>query len=167
MESSDIAIWPQSGRPSVTFRVRALTRQDAASIAGWRYDGRWASYDLASIDAIVDELEMYSAIVDADGVLHGFFCVDAAARVPGLEPDARFLDVGIGLDPALVGKGWGSELGRVVKQHLHEVHPTLGLRAAVQSWNERSLKVARRLGFSEVCRHSSRGIEYTVLVVSP
>ena len=108
-----------------------------------------------------------AAIVDADGVLHGFFCVGAAARVPGLEPDPRFLDVGIGLDPSLVGKGWGNELGHVVTRHLNEVHPTRRLRAAVQSWNERSLKVARRLGFSEVFRHTSRGVEYTVLVVSP
>jgi len=149
------------------FHVRALTHDDAAIVAGWHYDGRWATYDLASIDTLVDELEMYSAIVDADGVLHGFFCVGAAARVPGLEPDPRFLDVGIGLDPALVGKGWGNELGHVVTRHLNEVHPTLRLRAAVQSWNERSLKVARRLGFSEVFRHTSGGVEYTVLVVSP
>jgi RimJ/RimL family protein N-acetyltransferase len=147
--------------------IRALTHDDAANIAGWHYDGRWATYDLASIDTLVDELEMYSAIVDADGVLHGFLCVGAAARVPGLEPDPRFLDVGIGLDPSLVGKGWGSELGRLVKRHLNQLHPTLGLRAAVQSWNERSLKLARRLGFSEVFRHTSRSVEYTVLVVLP
>jgi RimJ/RimL family protein N-acetyltransferase len=150
-----------TARPAL--HVRALTHQDAASIAAWRYDGRWASYDLASSDALVDELELYSAIVDAAGALHGFFCVGAAARVPELEPDARFLDVGIGLDPALVGKGWGDALGRLVMRHLDEIHPTLRLRAVVQSWNERSLKVARRLGFSEVGRHASNGLEYTVL----
>jgi RimJ/RimL family protein N-acetyltransferase len=58
-------------------------------------------------------------------------------------------------------------LGRLVKRHLNQLHPTLGLRAAVQSWNERSLKLARRLGFSEVFRHTSRSVEYTVLVVLP
>src|SRR6478609_7686080 len=145
-------------------RVRALTKDDAARIAGWRYTGRSASYDVSRSEVIVDELELYSAIVDANDMLHAFYCVGAAARVPGLEPDPRFLDVGIGLDPAVVGKGRSSELGPVAMAHLEEVHPTLGLRAVIQSWNESSRKVARRLGFSEVGLHSSGGIDYTVLV---
>jgi [ribosomal protein S18]-alanine N-acetyltransferase len=147
-----------------TFHVRALTHDDAVRIAAWRYGGPWATYDLASSDTIEDELPLYTAIVDSHDVLHAFSCVDSAARVPGLEPDPRFLDVGIGLDPELVGKGRGSEFGRLVMRNLEIEDPAQRFRAVVQSWNERSLRLGRRLGFTVAGTHSTDGTEYAILV---
>lgn len=147
------------GVPSL--QVRALTRDDAVRIAGWRYDGPWAVYDVADSQILVGELDHYSAIVDASDVLHGFFCVGPAARVPGLEPDPRYVDIGIGLDPAIVGIGRGAAVGRLVMRHLGSDQR---LRAVVQSWNERSLRLARRLGFSETGVREAGGVLYAVLV---
>lgn len=147
-----------------TLRRRALTPDDADLIAGWHYDGPWAVYDVPESGRLTAELGDYSAIVDDDDVLHAFFCQGAAARVQGLVADPRYVDVGIGLDPAIVGKGRGAEVGQLVLRHLAGRHGAQGIRAVVQSWNQRSLRLARNLGFVEVGTHDVDGVGFTVLV---
>lgn len=80
----------------------------------------------------------------------GFFCVGAATRVPRLDPDPEMLDVGVGMDPRLVGQGSGRAFGTVVLDHLGRRYPGQPLRAVIQSWNVRSQRFAARLGFVDV-----------------
>ncbi len=143
--------------------VRALTIEDAVQIAGWRYDGPWDVYDVMDSSVIIEEIGDYSAIADSDDILQGFFCVGSAARVPGLAADPHHVDIGLGLDPALVGSGRGAEMGRVIMRHIGTDSP---FRAVVQSWNERSLRLGRRLGFTQVGVHDVDGVAFAVLVTS-
>src|SRR3954451_6546180 len=54
--------------------------------------------------------------------------------------EPAILDVGIGMNRELVGR-------ETVLNCLAAHHPGVTLRAVVQSWNERSLRLTRRLGF--------------------
>lgn len=70
--------------------------------------------------------------------------------------------------PALVGHGHGREFGTAVLAHvLHTAPDAVALRAVVQRWNERSLRLARFLGFAEtgthVCVQGGRAVPYAVL----
>ena len=80
---------------------------DALCVAGWRYGEQWSVYDLESASDLLDELDLYWSVTDAADTLVGFVCVEAAARVPGLDADSSFIDVGIGMDPDLVDQGRG------------------------------------------------------------
>jgi [ribosomal protein S18]-alanine N-acetyltransferase len=82
--------------------------------------------------------------------LSGFFCTGAAARVSGLDEDPSLVDVGVGMDPDLFGQGRGAAFARTVLEFLAREYPGRSLRAVVQSWNGRSLRLTRRLGFVDV-----------------
>ncbi len=125
-----------------------MSAHDAHLVATWRYSGPWAVYDMASAQPIFDHLPDYVAVTSG-GQLVGFCCVGHAARVPGLLKEVDVLDVGLGMHPELVGHGRGEELGRTVLEFLATTHPDQQLRAVVQNWNERSLRLTRRLGFED------------------
>ena len=67
-----------------------------------------------------------------------------------LNADPEIVDVGVGMDPCLVGQGSGQTFGTAVLDHLGRRHPGRPLRAVIQSWNVRSRRFAARLGFFDV-----------------
>jgi ribosomal-protein-alanine N-acetyltransferase len=90
--------------------IREVTPMEAAATTKWRYQGPWSVYD-GKVSHIVTAADGYHAIAErATDKFLGFVCLGAEARVPGLAEDADVLDVGIGLDPAIVGQGKGRSI---------------------------------------------------------
>jgi RimJ/RimL family protein N-acetyltransferase len=125
-----------------------MTAGEAQLIAIWQYDGDWSVYNLDSAGSLLDDLSCYHAVL-ADERLVGFCCTGIAARVPGIADEPGILDVGMGMDPALVGQGHGAALGSAVLSYLTAHHPNQTMRVVIQSWNARSLRLARQLGFAD------------------
>lgn len=137
--------------PRSCLLVRAMSTDDALRVAEWRYPDQWSVYDLSSARSILDELDLYRAVIDTGrDALIGVCCIGTAARVSGLDEDPSLIDVGVGMDPNMVGRGKGPEFGRAVMNYFAFRYPGRSMRAVVQSWNERSLRLARRLGFVDV-----------------
>lgn len=153
--------------PLTGFALRPLTPEDAAAASAWRYEGPWSVYDGTEEDPISSE-KGYQAIVDEDGTFLGFVCTGAEARVRGLGAEEGTLDVGVGLDPAIVGKGRGASILAPVLDAVATESDARVLRAVVQSWNARSLRLCSRLGFREAGRHVAHepngDVEYLTLV---
>lgn len=158
-----------SGEPA--FRVRPLELSDAEAIAAWRYEGPWSVYDSRPGDGLLSAADGYHAVADEAGSLVGFLCLGQEARVPGLAADENVVDVGVGMRPDLVGHGLGPAFGAAVLDYVRGRRGDLPLRAVVQSWNERSLRLTRRLGFrvngTHSCIQDGREVSYTVLVLPP
>jgi RimJ/RimL family protein N-acetyltransferase len=147
--------------------VRPLTDADSRDIACWRYSGPWRCYDLRPEDGLLEADDGYLAVVgDPGGELVGFLCTGEEARVPGIGEEPDVVDVGVGMRPELVGQGYGVRFGEAVLDHLRAIGASRA-RAVVQSWNERSIRTARRMGFAgntrHVCRQDGRDVEYVVL----
>ena len=84
--------------------------------------GRCTTFDSPAV--VLDELNLYWAVSDTAGeTLVGFVCTGAAARVPGLDADPSLIDVGVGMNPDLVGQGRGSEFGEAVLDTWRAVVP--------------------------------------------
>jgi RimJ/RimL family protein N-acetyltransferase len=149
----------------VHLHVRALTTADAAGVGEWRYPPPYAVYDVDG-HALIEELDRYWAVVDPDDQLVGFYCTGTAARVPGLPIVDGTVDLGMGMRPDLVGAGLGAAFGATVMEHVAAEHGSRALRVVVQSWNERSARLARRLGFSDAGVHAVGAVEYRVLVTT-
>jgi [ribosomal protein S18]-alanine N-acetyltransferase len=148
--------------------VRPLERRDAEAIAAWRYQGPWSVYDPRPGDEPLSSTVGYHAVADGAGTLVGFVCIGQEARVPGLPAADGITDIGVGMHPDLVGQGLGAAFGAVALDHVRRVCGDRPLRVVVQSWNERSLRLARRLGFREAgshaCVQNGGEVSYTVLI---
>jgi [ribosomal protein S18]-alanine N-acetyltransferase len=149
--------------------VRPLQRSDAEAVASWAYQGPWSIYDSRPGDALISAEAGYdAAVVDDDGSLVGYLCVGQEARVPGLAEAEGVLDIGVGMRPDLVGQGRGRSFGTVVLEYLRERYGDQPLRAVIQSWNERSLRLARNLGFRDAgthqCVQDGHEVSYTLLI---
>ena len=150
--------------------VRPLTAEDAEDIATWQYEGPWHIYDSRPEDRISGD-SGYDAVTDpATGALVGFICVGPEARVPGVGDEPGIVDVGAGMRPDLVGTRIATEFGPAVLGHIRALAGEARLRALVQSWNERSLRLCARLGFRAVgthtCTQDGRDVTYLVLMTS-
>ena len=149
-------------------RVRPLGRRDAEAIAAWRYQEPWSVYNPRLGDEPLSSAAGYHAVVDGEGTLVGFVCIGQEARVPGLPAADGITDIGVGMHPDLVGQGLGRAFGAAAVDHVRHVCGDGPLRVVVQSWNQRSLRLARRLGFREAgsheCAQDGREVSYTVLI---
>ena len=146
----------------MTYHLRPMTADDGEAVAHWRYPGPWAVYDATGP---LDPAEGYWSVVDEFEAFVGFACFGVEARVPGLDERDGVLDVGVGMRPELTGRGRGGPFAEAVLRHAREVAGARRVRAVVQQWNERSLRLLRGLGFAETGRHDvpSQGQRYVVL----
>jgi [ribosomal protein S18]-alanine N-acetyltransferase len=155
-------------RPVQALHVRPLEPRDAEAVAAWRYQGPWSIYDPHPGDEPISAVAGYDAVVDDAGSLVGFVCVGQEARVPGLTEADGTIDIGVGMHPDLVGRGLGRRFGAVVLDHVRGRYGDRPLRAVVQGWNQRSLRLARSLGFRDAGTHScvqdGKQVSYVILV---
>ena len=101
----------------IELQVLPLSRVDAESIARWRYPGAYAYYNAAegraaeAVSYMLDPYNDFNAVRGPRG-LHGFCSFGPDGQVCGGAYDADALDIGAGMDPALVGDGSGRALSR-------------------------------------------------------
>lgn len=157
---------------SERLEFRALSSQDAGQIAGWRYAGQYAVYDLpaderdSSIAYMLDPANGYWGAY-RDGVLIGFCSMGPDGQVPGFDYDDSALDVGAGMRPDLTGQGQGATfLGQALEFAVSTVGPG-SLRATIASWNKRALTAARHLGFAPVATFNNPAGRPFVVLVRP
>lgn len=84
-----------------------------------------------------------------EGELAGYCCFGLEARVPGVEEEKDTLDVGYGMRPDLVGKGFGSAFVTAIVDFAVDEFSPRRLRLLILTWNQRSRKVAEALGFQK------------------
>jgi [ribosomal protein S18]-alanine N-acetyltransferase len=124
--------------------ARALAVADAATIASWRYPGRYSTYDVDDPATLARD---HWAITEA-GELIGYCCFGAPARVGGAEEEPGTLDVGYGLAPDRMGRGTGYRFVTTILDFALERHDPERFRVFILDWNESSRRVAARHGFA-------------------
>lgn len=145
-----------------------MTEFFARQIATWTYTGEWSVYNLSPENVLFTGEAEYVAVVGSEGTLVGFACEGIEARVPGLHQEIDTVDVGYGMNPIFVGQGNGFEFGTVVMDYFRNTTGASRFRVVVQSWNERSLRLAKSLRFMEMeiheCVQNGSLVTYTILV---
>lgn len=145
-----------------------MTESFAREIATWTYLDEWSVYNSSPKNDLFTTEAGYLAVVGSEHILVGFACSGVEARVPGLSEAVDTLDVGLGMNPIFVGQGRGAEFGAAVVSYFQDSTNARYLRVVVQSWNERSLNLARKLGFEEIgiheCDQNGSFVAYTVLL---
>ena len=95
----------------MTVDVRAATESDVRLFSAWTYE---PPYDIYNITDSSDEAVRYFLgpdvqchVLEESGAVVGFVTFGSDAHVPGGDYTRKALDIGLGIDPALTGKGNG------------------------------------------------------------
>jgi RimJ/RimL family protein N-acetyltransferase len=129
-------------------RVEEWSETYAREVETWRYEPPWDFYDLASDPADAAEMRdpahfgNYRAVLDDSGRLDAFWF---------FAPDGDLVEIGVGLRPDLTGQGRGEPFLRAQLEYASQWNP-LTFRLFVAAWNERAIRLYRRLGFRETAR---------------
>lgn len=130
-----------------------MTKESAFEISQWTYPDIYSCYGFDRSSEALKELmngEYYAAF-DNDNKILGYICIGKSAQIPTLEKDVymdeTFLDIGLGLNPALCGNGFGSKFLADGISFTKQKFNTSYYRLTVASFNQRAIKVYERIGF--------------------
>ena len=141
------------------YRFRGLGWRDALAIARWRYEGRYAFYNL-SLPALASMVAtqyllsplgiiLYTAVLDERGALVGMF---------SFIHQGKLVEIGLALRPDLTGKGAGEAFVNAGLDFArHRFQPSV-FRLIVATFNHRAIRVYERAGFTAVRTFTRRDI---------
>ena len=136
------------------FNIKPIDQQDACSIATWQHESPYAVYSLSEVDipVLLDPDNRYFAVQDKHGRTIGYCCFGQEGRVPGglyIDTESLVLDVGVGMDPGLVGRGFGRNFVETILRFGAEEYQPVKLRVSIAEFNKRSQRTFMNLGFIE------------------
>ena len=137
----------------LTLLRRPFTAEEAREVAAWAYPPPFDLYDSSDPQVFLTrgtDGGGYYPAVDDEGRLVAFAVVGAEARVRGQEPAEGVVDVGMGVRPGATSQGLGTSLVGQVVELARDLGARSGVRAAVATFNERSLALCRLAGFRPV-----------------
>ncbi len=130
-----------------------MTKEFAFEISQWTYPDIYSFYSFDGSSETLKELmngEYYVA-TDNDNKVLGYICIGKSAQIPTLEKDIyvdeTVLDIGLGLNPALCGNGFGSKFLADGISFAKQKFNASYYRLTVASFNQRAIKVYDRIGF--------------------
>lgn len=138
----------------LSFQYFSMTKQYASLIAKWKYGDPYSLYSMdGSRESILELMNGdYFYVLNEENELIGFICTGNSARVPGgykigIYHSDKYIDLGLGLNPELTGKGIGVYFLTSCLEFIKEQYNTLDVRLVVAKFNERAIKVYERVGF--------------------
>lgn len=156
----------------MNIQVIPMTHNDASAIITWQYPHPYEIYTMNNDDSALESLllpdNQYYAIHNADDDCIGFCCFGKEGQVPNGDYQQPALDVGIGLHPDWIGKGYGAKIFADILIFAHQHFQPPLFRATVAKFNQRSLKMCLKNGFEAVSEFESRsGMPFTILTRLP
>ncbi len=148
-----------------------MTAAHAEEIAGWTYPGEYAIYSFTRDDETIRELldGSYFACLSEDGELTGYYCFGASARIPTADEDVYAedaLDVGLGMRPALCGRGGGAAFLTDGLEFARAKFGATRFRLTVAAFNLRAIRAYEKAGFAaqEEIAHRRTGTAFLVMM---
>ncbi|RHW31479.1 N-acetyltransferase [Neobacillus notoginsengisoli] len=141
----------------------------AAEILGWVYEAPYDFYNNSVTPEGIRELldQPYYAVLSDGRELAGFFCIGESAQVPAGASVGAYtegsIDIGIGMNPNLTGKGMGFTFFSFILTHLQDTFPGVPTRLTVASFNRRAIRLYTKIGFHETMRFQRGAIEFVVM----
>lgn len=119
----------------------------------WKYSKPYDFYNNEwSEDALKERLDgSYRVITDENDRLFGFLCTGETAQIPvghkySVYNDA-FVDMGLGMKPDYVGKGFGYSFCTFIINYISERNRGVPIRLSVATFNKRAIHVYEKIGF--------------------
>ncbi|MEH7461950.1 GNAT family N-acetyltransferase [Bacillus thuringiensis] len=150
--------------------IHNLTLEEAKEINTWQYEAPYEIYSFNGEDDTLKELldGTYYGVCDEQDTFIGYFCFGDNAQVPGgrdakLYTTERVIDIGLGMKPALTGKGLGISFLQAGLQFAKEEFRPETIRLSVAAFNERAIHLYMKAGFQKKVSFVSRGREFQLM----
>ena len=141
-----------------------MTEEDAHIIQSWHYEEPYSIYNMSgdeepnASEEMLDRRSPYYAVRDEQNMLVGFYCYGTSAHVdgdmePGLFVEDRMVTIGLGLRPDIAGHGLGLAFVNAGLDFAREEFAPKRFRLYVFVWNERAIRVYKRVGFQRIGPH--------------
>ncbi|MGM9989032.1 MAG: GNAT family N-acetyltransferase [Bacillaceae bacterium] len=135
--------------------VKQMSMEEARQIATWTYEKPYTMYSMD--EACIPELLQgdYFAVTNSENKLIGYYCFGESAQVPagrrtGAYVANNVVDVGLGINPELCGRGLGFEFLNKGLQFARNELDATKFRLTVAAFNQRGINVYERVGFKKV-----------------
>lgn len=128
------------------------SREIAKKISNWKYPKPYDIYNMNGNENIIKEIleENYYSYIYNDNII-GYFCYGKSAIVPNdnddIYKDDSYLDIGIGMNPKLCGKGKGFNFFKKAVETANELYKIKKYRLTVAKFNQRAIKIYKKYGF--------------------
>jgi RimJ/RimL family protein N-acetyltransferase len=107
-------------------------------------------------------------VIDLDGAMIGEVMLDPHTDRPGhIRPDVGRTELGYLLLPQAWGRGYAAEACAAALDWFADAKPGESVVLRTQTANDRSMRLAAKLGFTEVERYEDHGVEQWFGVWSP
>lgn len=150
--------------------IHVLTKEEAMEINTWTYEEPYSLYSFSGEKEVIEELldGTYYGCCDDQGDLIGYFCFGANAQVPGgrdanLYGGEDVIDIGLGMKPALTGKGIGKEFFQAGIAFATKEFNAKMFRLSVATFNTRAITLYKNIGFKQGIIFLSRGREFMLM----
>jgi RimJ/RimL family protein N-acetyltransferase len=143
------------------YKIQKMTEDAADRIMNWSYPNPYSIYSFSPSQELKEELlngEYYYVSSDVQydiDELIGYVCYGASARIPLPEAktfyhDVSCIDIGLGIKPEKCGDGKGAKFLAEAMAYMQNRENNRCYRLTVAAFNQRAIKVYKRLGFVEV-----------------
>lgn len=133
--------------------IKKMNEKIATDILEWKYTAPYDFYNNELTDEAMEEIldGTYYAIVNETNEIIGFFCIGKSAQVPignqyGVYKE-DFVDMGLGMNPNLVGNGNGFIFCSFIIKYIEENYPDTPIRLTVAKFNQRAIHLYEKFGF--------------------
>lgn len=151
--------------PIPEFRFTAMTEEDGAEIAEWRYPPPYDLYRWPSWEQMVAQgkefgdpqirAKQYTSIRDADGRLIGY---------AQFFPMVGVVRIGLGLRPECCDRGWGTAFTQAIAREAARRSPNSEIDLEVETWNKRAIRTYKRAGFVITDKYKRKASHKTVTI---
>ncbi|MCP1125835.1 GNAT family N-acetyltransferase [Bacillus sp. 3103sda1] len=150
--------------------IHRLTLEEAQNINVWQYDAPYELYSFTGASETLEELldGTYYGVRNEHNEIVGYFCFGDNAQVTGgreakLYTGECVVDIGLGMKPALTGKGLGISFLQAGLQFANEQFRPEKIRLSVAAFNERAIALYMKAGFQKKTSFMSRGREFLLM----
>ncbi|WP_423406784.1 GNAT family N-acetyltransferase [Heyndrickxia sp. MSNUG] len=151
-------------------RSKKIDRELALEILNWKYEKPYELYNNEVNEESLYELlaNPYTAVIGENEYLTGFYCYGESSQVPAGRPAGVYklaaIDIGIGMNPEVTGKGNGKLFFSFVLSELQKLFPDKNMRLTVAVFNERAIKLYENTGFIKEGEFQSSATAFITMV---
>jgi ribosomal-protein-alanine N-acetyltransferase len=153
-----------------SLQLTPLSEADACSILEWRYDSPYDWYnppplsDEAVANLIDPQWQFHS--IKASNKLIAYASFGKDGRVTGGDYSDPAIDIGLGVAPALTGRGLGAIVLQAILEFAETTFRKPAARLTVARFNQRAIRLYDRAGFQPTQEFTHERVAYWVMVKS-